>query len=194
MSSDPYSFEFNDHLLPGERVLWTGRPNASRLVGRGDILLIPFSLMWGAFAIFWEAGVLGLFSKPGSSAPDFFVLWGIPFVIAGQYFIWGRFIYKRWDRLRTRYAITNQRIVIWRGTGEQALFIGQLPSISQTVHRDGSGTLEFGTSPFGSGFWGDSGMDFMRGGRPLAPAFNDIPDVRNAYSIIAKARADSGGT
>ena len=43
--------------------------------------------------------------------------WGIPFVAIGLYLVVGRFFYKRWDRRRTRYAITDQRVVIIRSAG-----------------------------------------------------------------------------
>ena len=34
------------------------------------------------------------------------MLWGIPFVVAGQYLIWGRFFYDAWLKRRTYYALT----------------------------------------------------------------------------------------
>ncbi len=46
------------YLLSGERILWTGQPDPRRLVGGKDAYLIPFSLMWGGGAVFWEAAVL----------------------------------------------------------------------------------------------------------------------------------------
>jgi len=49
---------FKYQLLPRERLLWSGKPEPGHLVGGGDVFMIPFSLMWGGFAIFWEAGVL----------------------------------------------------------------------------------------------------------------------------------------
>jgi hypothetical protein len=158
----------------------------------GDVFLIPFSLLWGGFAIFWELGVMGVWSKSGEGAPGFFVLWGIPFVIVGQYFIWGRFVYKRWDRRRTVYAVTNQRVLVLRGTTLQSMFISQLPGMNETTRPDGSGTLDFGvgTLPFGYGFWANTGMDwFSRRGGMLA--FYDIGNVTNVHRLIADVR--SGG-
>src|SRR5262245_20313073 len=99
---DDTSEAIRRYLLPHERVAWTGRPDPKRIFARGDLYMVPFSLMWGGFSIFWEAGVLSL------GRPGFFALWGLPFVLIGQYFIWGRFIYKWWDRRRTAYAVTDQ--------------------------------------------------------------------------------------
>ncbi len=101
------------YLLSGERILWTGQPDPRRLVGGKDAYLIPFSLMWGGGAVFWEAAVLL------SGAPIFFVLWGIPFVLVGQYLIWGRLLAKRWDKKRTVYAVTSQRVLVVRGTNRR---------------------------------------------------------------------------
>lgn len=176
------------HLLSGERILWTGRPDPNRLLTLGDVLLIPFSLMWGGFAIFWELGVLGVWSKSGRGAPGLFVLWGIPFVIVGQYFIWGRFVYKRWDRRRTVYAVTNQRVLVLRGGMLQSMFVNQLPEMNETTRSDGTGTLDFGRLPFGYGFWANTGMDWFsrRGG---ALAFYDINNVTNVHRLIADVRS-----
>ena len=52
--------------------------------------MIPFSLLWCGFAVFWETMAMrmpGPFFGPGL----FFRLWGIPFVFVGLYFVFGRF-------------------------------------------------------------------------------------------------------
>jgi hypothetical protein len=172
------------HLQLGEKILWSGQPDPSRLLARSDAFLIPFSLMWGGFAIVWEAGVLGY------GAPIFFGLWGIPFVVVGQYIIWGRFVYKRWDRRRTAYALTSQRVLILRGRSLQSVFLTQLPAITQSMRADGSGSLEFGVSSSPYGHWGNSGMEFFTRGHSV-PAFYDIPDVAKVYGLIDKGRSGS---
>lgn len=170
------------YLLPDERILWTGRPDPRRLFTVADLWLVPFSLMWGGFALVWETLVLS------SSAPWFFVLWGVPFVVVGQYFIWGRFLYKRWDRSRTTYAVTNRRIIVLRGHRLQSVSVNPLPQINQSSGRDGEGTLAFGMTPFGYGIWANTGMDwFSRHAAPVA--FYDIPDVNNVYRVVAGAAA-----
>ncbi len=47
-------------LLGGERVAWSGRPVQGILFTARDIFLIPFSLIWCGFAVFWEASVLAM--------------------------------------------------------------------------------------------------------------------------------------
>ncbi len=68
--------------------------------------MVPFSIMWGGFAVFWELGVLA------TGAPAFFDLWGLPFVALGLYLIFGRFIYKRRQKERTVYGVTDQRGIV----------------------------------------------------------------------------------
>ena len=155
------------YIQPGERILWTGQPDPRRLFGLKDLFLVPFSLMWAGFAIFWEGLVLFGMASSSGGPPVFFVFWGIPFVLVGQYFIWGRFLFKRWDRKRTVYAVTNQRVLVLRGRSLQSGFLNQLPNINQSSRGDGSGSLEFGVGapPFGPGAWADTGMEFFNRGR-----------------------------
>ena len=84
-------------LLSSENLLWAGRPNPGVIFHSDDWYTIPFSLLWGGFAIFWEAGVLGYWGKAQSGGPStFMVIWGIPFIVMGQYLIWGRFLHDAW--------------------------------------------------------------------------------------------------
>ena len=71
-------------LNSSERLLWTGAPQQGLRLRPADAFMIPFSLLWGGFAIFWEYGVLRQSLSQGSGSPDsFMVLWGIPFVLVG---------------------------------------------------------------------------------------------------------------
>ena len=118
-----HTFDF--YLSKDESILWIGRPNPMWLLGPDDIFLIPFSLVWGGFALFWEAAV----SSGGTSV---FCLWGIPFVVLGQYFIWGRFIYKYLRRQKTYYAITDQRALVLEeffGTNLKTYFLHKVAAL-----------------------------------------------------------------
>ena len=51
-------------ILDGnERLIWSGRPRGGIRFRRQDIFMIPFSLLWGGFAFFWEFSVLRIAPK-----------------------------------------------------------------------------------------------------------------------------------
>lgn len=70
--NDNYQSEFRDFVGNQETLLWTDRPKQGFFLKQTDVFMIPFSLAWGGFAIFWEATVLTM------DAPLLFKLWGIP--------------------------------------------------------------------------------------------------------------------
>ena len=97
-------------LLPHERLLWQGRPAGGLIFQTSDILAIPFSLLWGGFALFWNVSVWTI----ADGAPWFFKLWGLPFLAVGLYITVGRFFADMWMRNRLLYAVTDRRILILR--------------------------------------------------------------------------------
>jgi hypothetical protein len=96
------------HLRADEQLLWQGAPDAGVWFTSEDVFLVPFSILWCGFAIFWESSVIG------GHAPFFFRLWGIPFVAVGLYFVAGRFFYKNYRKRSTVYAVTTKRAMILR--------------------------------------------------------------------------------
>lgn len=176
---------FRDELLPGESVLWAGQPSTKVIFTKSDIFLVPFSLLWGGFAIFWELSVLRIAIDPRNyeGPPAFFLLFGAFFVLVGLYFIFGRFIYKNWSKKHTYYAVTNQRVLVGTrggGTQVQAAFIDAIPSISKSVRTDGIGTLVFGV-----GMYQNTGMEFFGANYgTIVPAFYDVPDAQRVYELV----------
>jgi hypothetical protein len=188
MADIPESLFQND-LMDNEKIHWTGQPDPSIIFSGSDIFMIPFSLLWGGFALFWEGSVLGWIPYAGqraNHAPLFFALWSLPFVGMGLYMIFGRFFFKVWLKKRTYYAITNKRVlIITQGFRRQvqAVFFSQIPVINKSVRGDGTGSLVFGNAGFGTNY-ANTGMDFL-GSRynRASPGFFDIHDADMVYQM-----------
>ncbi len=190
---DPQAI-FSEELLKDERIVWTGQPDPDRHFTVADVFLVPFSIMWGGFALFWEAGVLGLWGDENGGTPFFFVLWGIPFVLVGLYMIFGRFIYKARRKRRTYYAVTDRRVLSLvrsrRGDKTQAAFIETIPSINKRIRRDGSGSVTFGTSPWWGDWYANTGLEFMAWGwgSGSAVSFQDIENAQDVAGLVNDLR------
>jgi hypothetical protein len=183
----PSSTSVQRELSSSERLLWQGRPRGGVKLRGSDILLIPFSLLWGGFAIVWE--FLALFVVPKNDPVGwFFPLFGIPFVLAGLYFIFGRFIVDAKMRARTEYALTSRRAIIISGLFARkvrSINLQSTPEITLSEKSDGSGTIAFGSSlPFN--WWAQSNIWFPNASSQ--PAFEMIEKVRDVYNIIEKAK------
>ncbi len=119
---------FKPYLLNSERVLWSGQPKQGLTISGKDTLLIPFSLLWGGFAIFWNAMVwLAPFEMDTGGTPTwFFKLWGLPFLAIGLYLGVGRFFHDATLRKKLFYAVTDQRILVLRRAKITSLDIRRL--------------------------------------------------------------------
>jgi hypothetical protein len=171
------------HLDPGERLLWSGQPRTGLRLRTQDAFLVPFSLLWCGFAIFWETSVLN------RDAPPFFAIWGIPFVLVGLYIVFGRFFVDAKARGRTVYGVTNERILFVGGLLARqikSLPIKNLADITLTERRDGSGTITFGQVPFRLDFFPTG--SWPGGRRQMPPSFDFIEHAREVYDVIRSAQ------
>lgn len=177
--------QLTPYLLPDEHLLWTGRPDPAKHFGASDVLLVPFSLLWGGFAIFWMVTALV------GGAPVPFALFGLPFVAVGLYFIFGRFIYKANRKRQTVYGLTEGRALVAVGSGSLSEAPLLRTPVDQRRSRDGRHlTVTFGQSTRG---WSagpscaNTGMElFDRGNGPLG--FYDVLDVAGLETALRGVR------
>lgn len=171
--------DLNDQLLTGERIVWSGAPGQGLLLTGADAMMIPFSLVWCGFSIFWETSVLT------TPAPFFFKLFGVPFVLVGLYLVVGRFLVDAWIRQGMQYAVTNKRVLISR-SGPFAKFtavsLDSLPEASLTERGNGRGTIRFGQP---AQFWTRSGgYSSWTPSLDATPQFLNIEDARSVFNQI----------
>lgn len=171
------------HLDPSERVLWAGQPKQGVMLRASDALMIPFSVLWGGFAFLWEWSVLH------SDAPVFFALWGIPFVVVGIYIIVGRFFADAWQRSKTHYAVTTERIMIVDGLFRTTVRSAQLSGLNEMAlseHSNGLGAISFGPSTVPAMFRSWSGWLGMR--ERLGLQFTMVPDAKSVLDLVRRTR------
>jgi hypothetical protein len=175
--------EVNKQLEDGERLIWAGAPKQGVLLRASDAFMVPFSLLWCGFAIFWEVSVLAM------GGPPFFALFGAIFVLLGVYFVIGRFIVDSLLRAKTLYGLTNRRVIIISGVSSRtinSLTLRTLNDLSVTERSDGSGTVLFGRpNPFAT--W-NAGMPWPGIGQYQTPSFELIQDAKRVYDQILEAQ------
>ena len=169
-----YNNQFSNNLDPDERIEWSDTPIQGVQFSSRDIFLVPFSLMWCGFALFWEYSVLS------TGAPLFFKLWGIPFVIVGLYFVFGRFIHEAHKRKSTFYASTNKRIIIKTGKRIKSINHGKWPTIQLTEYDSGIGTILFGEEEGAAFAFKSQQWSSM----PKVPCFYKIKNARSVYTKL----------
>jgi hypothetical protein len=183
------SSDFADRLLPNERVVWTGKPATGLRLSKRDIFLIPFSLLWCGFAVFWEWSVLK------TPAPVFMAVWGGVFVLAGLFVTVGRFFLDAWIRGRLSYGLTNQRLLIRRGRpGSEFTAVGpsRLAEARLSERADGSGTIRIG--PNISVF--ERQRSFATGFGLWVPALDTTPqlvEIPNSREVFARLQTLAAG-
>lgn len=133
--------ELIDQLNDNEKLLWADKPLSGIKFRASDVFVIPFSIVWCGFAIFWTLMAM--------SSNFYFGLFGIPFVIIGIMLLIGRFFLDAAMRKNTVYGLTNMRLIQKSGIitkNYKTLYLSKIPSVSYTEKSDGSGNVNFGFS------------------------------------------------
>jgi hypothetical protein len=195
---DP-TMPFQLDLRPDERLLWCGHPDPGVWFTPADAFMIPFSLLWTGFAIFWEAGVVT------EGGPGFSAVWGVPFVALGIYLVFGRFIYKHYRKKRTSYWITTERAAVIVGPG----LLADSPVLHQPVTikrsrdaRHASVAIGNATEPgraFGfrrtpSWSYANTGLEALTRSASLPVAFYDVADPDAMLIALEQARGFQSAT
>ena len=172
-------------LDSGESLIWSGAPRQGLLLRPSDSYFIPFSLLWGGFAIFWEVSVLNT-SGPNSL---FMSIWGVPLVLIGLYMIVGRFFVDARIRAKTYYGLTDRRAIIVSGLFSRtitSLPLRTLTDISLQERSDRSGTILLGRpQPYSS--WG-AGVRWPGMSQYSTPAFEMIPNPKAVHDQLLEAQ------
>jgi hypothetical protein len=168
-------------LMSGEHVLWEGVPARGLLLTSRDAFLIPFSLIWLAFTVFW----LGTAVTTG--APIFFRLWGAMFVAIGLFLFVGRFVVDAWLRSRTSYAVTDQRILIVRSApfpSITSIDLDRLPEINLIGDGMPTGHIRFGPSTL---FPGNRSMLAWVPSLDAVPQFLGVTKPSSVFQTLMQA-------
>ena len=165
-------------LLSGETIIWEGRPDGGFIFRPIEAFLVPFSLMWAGFAVFWNVTVWM------TDANLAFKLFGLPFLIAALYITVGRFLIDMHFRKATTYFVTNRRVLIARGWHLKSLDIKRLPSLELVEKPDGSGTIRFGAAV--GLFSGANSFGIWQPTFDATPQFIRVPRVRSIYDLIQR--------
>lgn len=166
-------------------LVWVGRPDPAKHFGPSDVFLVPFSLLWGGFAIFWETTALA------QGAPLPFALFGLFFVAVGLYFIGGRFIAKAIRKRQTFYGLTPDRALVAVGSASFSEAPLRQTPVEHRRSRDGRHlTVTFGRTAdgrFAGPSYANTGMEFF--GRGSAPVgLYDVLDVSGLATALRSQR------
>jgi hypothetical protein len=171
--------ELEPELLPGERLIWTGKPGKGLLLRSSDWFLIPFSFVWfGGVLSSSNFSILRL----DQFSVDFFM---IPFYLVGIYMSFGRFIIDMVQRANTIYGVTNNRILTRSGLFSKttsSVPIKSLYEISINENKNKRGTIRFGPSSLNQKVFTSNRYT----AEEQIPAFEMIDDVRDVYQLILK--------
>ncbi len=170
-------------LLPGERLLWSGRPQRFplRLM---DVYLLGFGLLWLTLnGTFLAAALNG--GGPPLPIPILFLAFGLVMT-------WGRVLMGQLALRSTTYLLTDRRMVVVSTRprySEHSEYLTRLAPPVVKPASDGSGTIGFGAMDFMTQMASMSGMKRNPFGGSTLIELRAIPDVVLVRDQIANAQA-----
>jgi hypothetical protein len=180
---------FQGVLRPGERIVWSGKPQQGFMIRTSDIWNIPFGVLWAGYVLFLVLtavqDVLRFPDHLQSQWPGAGIL--ILFALMGFYLLFGRFIVDILQRQRTDYLLAEERVIIltgWFSRNVKSIDLRDIPEINLSRKHAGRGTITFGSMDDAPRMY----IGFFNFGngrsRNLLPAFEMIDDVETVYQQI----------
>ncbi|MGH3258850.1 MAG: hypothetical protein ACRDOU_26205 [Streptosporangiaceae bacterium] len=176
-------------LLPGERLLWTGRPARARVI-QGDLIRPGLLLAALLAALVWGVP-RGLAHTPGGSGDR---VLAVAVALIGLMAMAVRVLRLKPGELRnTVYQVTDRRVLITTGTRHTwAAYLDQLAEPIVVPQRDGTADLmlrageKFSLSTLANGQ--PSSREFTPGAQPPFPVLRGLPDAEQARQVISTGR------
>lgn len=159
-------------LRSGERLLWSGKPRTGLQFESKDLLITAFMIFWFGGVVYWNIRAWE------DDAHPFFRLWGVPFLVVGFYGLVGRFLGDAWERRRTFYGVTSERVIVtteFLSRRTRSRQLDTLPDVSLDEREDGCGTIDFG----------EMEPDDRRSGL----SFRLLDNCREVCDIVVQARS-----
>ncbi|MGD0883079.1 MAG: hypothetical protein ABSB09_16060 [Acidimicrobiales bacterium] len=188
-------------LAPDEVVIWRGGPDPNVTFAPQDAWIevgaVVFLLLCITFVTLTIVG----------GAPVSFILLASAITLFAIYGAVGRFFYKRYDRRRTTYLVTNRRALVIRRSGADVRSVpsSQAPTLIERRVDGRHGTLRWGTkgpatsiadllsSERGSERF--AGTYYPAWSQETGVSFWDVPEFEELLAAMAQARtspSDSG--
>lgn len=123
-------------IAPGERLLWSGRPQ--KLHGpRGAGRL--FAVFFLGFACFWELMALQTLTLGAGLFGILFPLFGIPFILVGIKLLFPQVGGPKPEEIA--YAITDQRVLVVTRGRVSSWELDSIQGVEKRYYQDGTGDL-----------------------------------------------------
>lgn len=183
-------------LLKGERVLWSAQPNLTAVFCRGDLFLVPASLLWSAMALSFAVPMLWAAVNGAEAALPFVVFFAAPFTGMAFYAMIGRLVFRMLVKSRTHYFVTDERVLAMTrlmGSTVHASFLDEITGVTSMPSTRGAETIWFGEPPWWKKLLGACALD-----SPIPFAWNTGPvafyDIRDADQVRQLVRAANSPT
>lgn len=175
---------FREYLQKDESLLWVGKPKQGVQLKTSDIFVIPFSILWLGFAVFWTVGA----TKSGGVL---FGLFGIPFVLIGLMIAFGRFTIDSYRRKNTVYGLTESRVIIRSGIFSVSVTSRNIHLQEQISLTEGKGN--YGTISFGGDSLANNVTESMSWwpGVEVNPSLESIEEAKNVYNRIIRLQQEN---
>ena len=160
-------------LMPGEEILWQGRPDPSFQFGIKQVGAAAFGMVFAGFALFWMI--------MASMAGGYFWTFGLIHFSVGVAMIFGAFLYAPWRRRHTWYTLTSRR----------AFIATDMPMAGRKLKSwpiDGDSPISYETGDLMTIRFAKDFKQTKNGTREIPIGFERIEDGDTVYRMITDIR------